>query len=73
MYATATSERASKGQGGNRYLITDFQAGEEREHVAEVRIEPDRLLDRFHLIVSVLGVVELTKVITLKGKKQKTT
>ena len=27
LYATTTSERASKGQGGNTYIITDYYVG----------------------------------------------
>jgi hypothetical protein len=30
IYATVTSDRASKGQGGNEYIIVDLNVGRER-------------------------------------------
>lgn len=37
LYATVTSERASKGQGGNEYVYADFSV--EREQVGEIELE----------------------------------
>lgn len=41
LYATTRSERAEKGQGGNKFLDIDVQAGEERAHVLRLTIEYD--------------------------------
>lgn len=38
LYATVTSERASKGQGGNQSLELAITAGEERENILTVFI-----------------------------------
>ena len=38
LYATTTSERASKGQGGNEQLDTIYTIGETREPFMEVRM-----------------------------------
>lgn len=41
LYATITSERASKGQGGNKYLFVDIMAGSSKnsERIAILRVE----------------------------------
>jgi hypothetical protein len=39
LYATTTSERASKGQGGNKYLDIVITAGENREKIARYIFE----------------------------------
>ena len=39
MYATTTSDRASKGQGGNKYLIIDLFVGNvAREQIGQVEL-----------------------------------
>jgi hypothetical protein len=39
LYATVTSERASKGQGGNEYLIIDLTVGNAaREQIGQVEL-----------------------------------
>ena len=38
LYATVTSERASKGQGGNDYLKIQILAGSERKILANLEI-----------------------------------
>lgn len=42
LYATTTSERASKGQGGNKWLRVELQAeiGGKRETVARINLYP---------------------------------
>lgn len=39
LYATTTSERATKGQGGNEYLRIEIM-NEEGERLANITIEP---------------------------------
>ena len=39
LYATTTSERASKGQGGNEYLNIDITS-EDRAKVARIELKP---------------------------------
>lgn len=38
LYATVTSERASKGQGGNEYVLIDFTAGDKDNHIGQVEL-----------------------------------
>lgn len=38
LYATAKSERASKGQGGNKFIDIAIQAGPEREVIAFIKV-----------------------------------
>ena len=38
LYAKTTSERASKGQGGNEYLDIDITVGENREILAKLTV-----------------------------------
>ena len=40
LYATITSERATKGQGGNEYLNINI-LGEKKEPLGHIRIIPD--------------------------------
>lgn len=40
LYATTTSERASKGQGGNRYLDIQLTVSSERVSAGRVIVEP---------------------------------
>lgn len=44
IYATTTSERATKSQGGNRFVTTDFYTGSaaDSRHFATVRLEYDK-------------------------------
>lgn len=50
LYATTTSERASKGQGGNRNIIVEFtvQDGNEYKKIGEVELyyNNDTILDK---------------------------
>jgi hypothetical protein len=39
LYATTTSERATKGQGGQKFLDIDIQAGDERAHLLRLTVE----------------------------------
>lgn len=39
LYATVASERASKGQGGNKFLDIDIQSGDERGHKLRITLE----------------------------------
>ena len=39
LYAEVTSDRASKGQGGNKYIIVDFTVGNvSRENIGQVEL-----------------------------------
>lgn len=38
LYATVTSERASKGQGGNKFIVVEFKAGDRVKPIAEVQL-----------------------------------
>jgi len=38
LYATTTSERATKGQGGNDFLIVDFYAHDKKKPVVQVEL-----------------------------------
>lgn len=39
LYATVTSERASKGQGGNQFIDIDLTVGEERIDAGRIMIK----------------------------------
>lgn len=39
LYSTVTSERASKGQGGNDKLIIEIQVGSQRKLLARLHVE----------------------------------
>lgn len=39
LYSTTTTDRASKGQGGNKFLDVDIQAGKDRVHLLQFTIE----------------------------------
>lgn len=51
LYATVTSERASKGQGGNKEIVINLQAGAtEREQVARIWFIPsEHIANRYEL------------------------
>ncbi len=52
LYATTTSERASKGQGGNEKLIIEIQAGSERKLLARLHVE------QFHGNVAIYSLIQ---------------
>ncbi len=49
LYATTTSERASKGQGGNNYLNIDINVLDDKEPSYRVRVINDELLNIIYL------------------------
>ncbi len=49
LYATTTSERASKGQGGNKYLNIDINVLGDQDPSYRVRVIDDELLDIIYL------------------------
>ena len=67
LYATTTSERASKGQGGNKHLDIVLQAGEARAEVASVHLVPDKSREGvYHLMLYTAGTLRYTEVIEAK-------
>lgn len=65
LYATVTSERASKSQGGNEKIVVEFFVGSAKDskRVAEVRLTPNGNNYMLH----VLTAKEALKV-EIKGK-----
>lgn len=67
LYATTTSERATKGQGGNKHLIIEVlvesEKGREIVGQVELRVEDETI----HLISNIPQYK-----VYLKSKKQKT-
>lgn len=51
LYATTTSERASKGQGGNEKLEIEIQVGSQRKLLAALHIE------QFHGNVAIYSLI----------------
>lgn len=49
LYATTTSERASKGQGGNEYIETKFYITEKEKPQARVRIINDEKMGLIYI------------------------
>lgn len=74
LYATVSSERASKGQGGNKFIRIDMTAGSATAPVGvgmiEMRLGPT---DDFCEIMYYdrAGTASLVTVVPLKGEKQK--
>lgn len=66
LYATTTSERASKGQGGNKQLTVEFKVETDkgREIVGQVEMRVER--ETIHLISNVPQYK-----VYIKGKSQK--
>ena len=81
LYATVTSERATKGQGGNTRCDISFTAGEERAEVLNINTYPTESKDKYCFsVASVDGelwairslktrCIEAEKKILAKGKK----
>ena len=77
LYATVTSERASKAQGGNNYLSFSFYVGEQDNQQiildGVILREETEQEDKYQLLLS--GVIADTIIIpklSKKGEKQKT-
>lgn len=76
LYATTTSERASKGQGGNEFVMINFLAETEkgREVIAEielVKIDDEAILKYQKLKDNIrIGIAKELQRVKLKGKKQ---
>ena len=78
LYATVTSERASKGQGGNEWLAVDFTVGDAENPISFGRILLDlrKNEEGFPAFVlqyngSEIASYPLNQVATIKGKRQK--
>lgn len=74
LYATVTSERASKGQGGNKFV--DFMlTGETRRAVLYLKARPVGDYDPDHTIITITceGKIVFDKIVYTpsKGKQQK--
>lgn len=68
LYATVTSERATKNQGGNQYIRTDYYVGSRDKSVwvatATLTTEPDGYRLKFR-------TEDFEKEVAIKGEKQK--
>lgn len=73
LYATTTSERASKGQGGNDFLKVDIFTGSEKESIHRACIKLDVVDDEAVMQVWDIKKGELCErqIYKLKGKQQK--
>lgn len=71
LYATTTSERASKGQGGQKYILVELTA--EREKMVEIRFAPDAFNEGEYLlqVKDATGSLLYGQLFEPKGKKQK--
>jgi len=67
LYATTTSERASKGQGGNEYICIDL-LDENKEKIAEINLMPSSLTIRHYSKNVFLDCIDLTKGNNQKGE-----
>lgn len=67
LYATVTSERASKGQGGNEYINIDLMRGSAKDSVKCYRIH---LTERSIALLKGEQVI-FQELATTKGEKQK--
>lgn len=68
LYATATSEKASKGQGGNNFVEVDMR--DDEKQICFIKAIPDGTNTR--LFVRVLDKIDFEKTFYIaKGKRQK--
>ena len=70
LYATTTSERASKGQGGNKYLNIEIQ-NEEAERIYRLNITNDVLHPFIALYNKKNTLIFSERMEQTKGKNQK--
>lgn len=68
LYATVTSERASKSQGGQEFIAGEITG--DRVKLLEFHIAPAANEDEYWLSVRVRG--ERVREVLIKGEKQKT-
>jgi hypothetical protein len=61
LYATTTSERASKGQGGNKYLFIDIQAGEDRKIIAKLYVNNESITIEHYDKEYPINLIDYTK------------
>ncbi len=61
LYATTTSERASKGQGGNDKLIVEFSANGGKDKICSIEMKMDHDMVRLFLIETG-GIISPTSV-----------
>lgn len=73
LYATVTSERASKGQGGNNYLHIEALCGDKNNQIKAGNLYL-RSVDNGTLVTFIdhTGKTLIHQVIETKGEKQKT-
>lgn len=71
LYATTTSERASKGQGGNEYLHIEIKVNDKINNFADLWVYPDGSIELFNskkVSMFISNAVEFTE---SKGKQKK--
>ncbi len=76
LYATTSTERASKGQGGNKYLHIKIQVGNDRYTIAELMLtRSDGNVGLYTLTCNGKTIAERVEVPEssqqIKGKRQK--
>ena len=72
LYATTTSERATKGQGGNQFLNIDVFSGGATNNVKILSLHIANTIDKFpNASISIEGKAEILEAIEKKAKKQK--
>ncbi len=69
LYATVTSERASKGQGGNEYLDIVIHAGSERRIISTIQVR--KITGNVTIYTVYAGDEKIGELIDTKGEKQK--
>jgi hypothetical protein len=74
LYATVTSERASKGQGGNKMLKVDITLGDERIVAGYLVVNADNPEKTYRIAwysPDTIGPTILADIPQAKGEKQK--
>lgn len=70
LYATTTSERASKGQGGNKFVSVLLTAGENKTNMLEATLEHEET-ETEHIYRLWNGDICVDTLRETKGKSQK--
>ena len=71
LYATITSERASKGQGGNEFITVDILSQDRITRLLHIDVRPKDMFGEYEILLSYPEGGKVYRVKYPKGKQQK--